>query len=211
MFELIAPESLAAFTAVSLLLCISPGPDNLFVLTQSALYGRSAGLYVTLGLCTGLIVHTAAVALGVAALIKASPVAFNLLKYAGAAYLLFLAWQALRAGSDALSMARATRPQGWRLYRRGIIMNVTNPKVSLFFLALLPQFADPEQGQLWLQIVLLGCVFMICTLLVFGLVAVLAGVIGAWLGRTPGAQRVLHVVAGLVFIGLALRLLLAEL
>ena len=92
MVELIAPGSLAAFTAVSLLLCISPGPDNLFVLTQSALYGRSAGLYVTLGLCTGLIVHTAAVALGVAALIKASPVAFNLLKYAGAAYLLYLAW-----------------------------------------------------------------------------------------------------------------------
>ena len=74
MIGLIAPESLAAFTAVSLLLCISPGPDNLFVLTQSVLYGRSAGLYVTLGLCTGLIVHTAALALGVAALIKASPV-----------------------------------------------------------------------------------------------------------------------------------------
>ena len=88
MVELIAADTLAAFTVVSLLLCISPGPDNLFVLTQSALYGRSAGIYVTLGLSTGLIVHTAAVALGIAALIKASPVAFNLLKYFGAAYLL---------------------------------------------------------------------------------------------------------------------------
>ena len=211
MVELISQESLAAFAAVSLLLCISPGPDNLFVLTQSALYGRSAGVYVTLGLCTGLIVHTVAVALGVAALIKTSPLAFNLLKYAGAAYLLFLAWQALGAGNDAVSMQCTAAPSAGRLYRRGIIMNVTNPKVALFFLALLPQFADPDQGALWLQIVLLGCVFMLCTLLVFSLVAVLAAVIGAWLARTPQAQRILHILAGMVFIGLALRLLWADL
>ena len=149
MVGLIAPESLAAFTAVSLLLCISPGPDNLFVPTQSALYGRSAGVYVTLGLCAGLIVHTAAVAPGIAALIKASPLAFSLLKYAGAAYLLFLAWQTQHAGSDALTMQRADTPTAGRFHRRGIIMNVTNPKVTVFFLALLPQFADPDRRALW--------------------------------------------------------------
>jgi threonine/homoserine/homoserine lactone efflux protein len=207
---IIAPETLAAFTAVSLLLCVAPGPDNLFVLTQSALYGRMAGLTVTLGLCTGLIAHTAAVALGVAALIKASPLAFNLLKYAGAAYLLYLAWLTLRAGPDTLSIKRATQPDGWQLYRRGIIMNVTNPKVTLFFLALLPQFADPARSALWLQIVLLGIVFMLSTLLVFGLVAILAGLIGQWFGRSPRAQHGLHVLAGLVYTGLALRLLMSE-
>jgi threonine/homoserine/homoserine lactone efflux protein len=195
---------------VSLLLCVAPGPDNLFVLTQSALYGRMAGLAVTLGLCTGLIVHTTAVALGVAALIKASPLAFNLLKYAGTAYLLYLAWLALRAGPDTLSIKRAVQPDGWQLYRRGIIMNVTNPKVTLFFLALLPQFADPARGALWLQIVLLGMVFMLSTLLVFGLVAFLAGLIGQWFGRSPRAQHRLHMLAGVIFIGLAVRLLISD-
>ncbi|MGB5260872.1 MAG: LysE family translocator [Gammaproteobacteria bacterium] len=208
---MIAPETLAAFTGVALLLCISPGPDNLFVLTQSALYGRMAGLTVTLGLCTGLIVHTAAVALGVAALIKTSPLAFMLLKYAGATYLLFLAWQALRTRPETLLPERAVQPTGWRLYRRGIIMNVTNPKVTLFFLALLPQFVDPGGGTLWLQILLLGIIFMLSTLLVFGLIAVLAGAIGQWLGRSPRAQHILHMLAGLVFVGLALRLLLSDL
>jgi len=207
---IIAPDVLITFTVVALLLCLSPGPDNLFVLAQSALYGRAAGLRITLGLCTGLVVHTAAVALGVAALIKSFPLAFNALKYAGAAYLLYLAWQAFRAVPMSLSGDRARQPDGWQLYRRGIIMNVSNPKVSLFFLALLPQFVDPGRGTVWLQFVLLGVVFMLSTLLVFGLLALLAGSIGEWLGRAAVAQRVLHVLAGAVFIGLALRLLVAQ-
>lgn len=207
---IIAPDVLITFAAVALLLCLSPGPDNLFVLAQSALYGRAAGLRITLGLCTGLVVHTAAVALGVAALIKSFPLAFNALKYAGAAYLLYLAWQAFRAVPMSLSGDRARQPDGWQLYRRGIIMNVSNPKVSLFFLALLPQFVDPGRGAVWLQFVLLGVVFMLSTLLVFGLLALLAGSIGAWLGRAAFAQRVLHVLAGVVFIGLALRLLVTQ-
>ncbi len=207
---IIAPDVLIAFTAVALLLCLSPGPDNLFVLAQSALYGRRAGLRITLGLCTGLVVHTAAVALGVAALIKSFPLAFTALKYAGAAYLLYLAWQTLRAVPVTLSADQAGRPDGWRLYRRGIIMNVSNPKVSLFFLALLPQFADPARGALWLQFVLLGMVFMLSTLLVFGLLAVLAGSIGEWSGRSAVAQRILHVLAAAVLTGLALRLLVTQ-
>jgi threonine/homoserine/homoserine lactone efflux protein len=207
---IIAPDVLITFTAVALLLCLSPGPDNLFVLAQSALYGRTAGLRITLGLCTGLVVHTAAVALGVAALIKSFPLAFNVLKLAGAAYLLYLAWQVFRAAPMTLSGDRTRRPDGWQLYRRGIIMNVSNPKVSLFFLALLPQFADPGRGALWLQFVLLGVVFMLSTLLVFGLLAVLSGSIGAWSGRSAAAQRILHALAGIVFIGLALRLIVTQ-
>jgi threonine/homoserine/homoserine lactone efflux protein len=167
-----------------------------------------AGMRVTLGLCTGLIVHTAAVALGIAALIKATPLAFNTLKYAGAAYLLFLAWQEFRVTPQTLRVKGERVMDGWRLYRRGIIMNVTNPKVTLFFLALLPQFADPGRGSLFLQIIMLGVIFMLATLLVFGLVAWLAGNIGHWLSGSATAQRNLHRLAGLVFVGLAVRLLM---
>ena len=206
---MIPAETLAAFFAASLLLGLAPGPDNLFVLTQSALYGRSSGLAVTGGLCTGLVVHTLAVALGVAVVFQSSALAFTALKLAGAAYLLWLAWQALRAPAAALG-GNGGGPAGLlRLYRRGIIMNVTNPKVSLFFLAFLPQFAAPERGPLPLQIGLLGIAFIVATILVFGGIALLAGTLGNWLQRSAGVQRLLNRLAGVVFAGLALALLAA--
>jgi threonine/homoserine/homoserine lactone efflux protein len=202
------PEALTAFFAASVLLALAPGPDNLFVLAQSALYGRLAGLSVTAGLCTGLLVHTASVALGVAALVLASPAAFTVLRIIGALYLLYLAWQAVRAepaGGDGRVAARLTAGQ---YYRRGILMNVTNPKVAMFFLAFLPQFARPAQGDLALQIVLLGALFMLATLLVFGAIALLASRLGAWLDRTPVARDVMRYVTGAVLAGLAAKLLL---
>lgn len=204
------PDALLAVFAASLLLALTPGPDNLFVLTQAAVHGRAAGLLVTLGLCTGLFAHTAAVALGVAALLAASPVAFTVLKTVGAAYLLWLAWGAFRAGASTVAGdgSRALRPG--QLYRRGIVMNVTNPKVSLFFLAFLPQFADPEHGPVAPQLVVFGGAFLVATLLVFGGVAVAAGMLGDWLRQRPGAQRALNRLAGLVFVALAARLVLVE-
>lgn len=202
-------EALVTFALASLLLALAPGPDNLFVLTQSALGGRLAGLAVTLGLCTGLLVHTAAVALGVAAIFQVSALAFTLLKLIGAGYLIYLAWQAFRAPAAALQGGGSAVSLG-RLYRRGILMNVTNPKVSVFFLAFLPQFADPARGPLWLQIVLLGAVFILATIVVFGAVACLAGSLGQWLGRSPGAQRIMNRLAGVVFLGLALKLATAR-
>ncbi|MCX7172853.1 MAG: LysE family translocator [Proteobacteria bacterium] len=206
-------ETLAMFFAASLLLGLSPGPDNVFVLTQSALRGAKAGLIVTLGLSTGLVVHTTAVALGVAAIFQASALAFTALKLIGAAYLVYLAWQAFRA--SAMGMAGAGNGDNfgignWQLYRRGIIMNVTNPKVSIFFLAFLPQFADPARGSLSLQMMLLGGLFIIATLLVFGGVALLAGTLGEWLKHSDKAQRLINRVAGTVFILLALKLASAE-
>lgn len=194
------------FFVATVALAISPGPDNLFVLTQSALYGPSAGIFVTLGLCTGLIVHTGAVALGVAAVFATSEVAFTLLKLCGAGYLLYLAWGAFRAGASDLDVgARAVDSRG-KLYRRGVIMNITNPKVAIFFLAFLPQFADPERGSLTGQMILLGGMFMAATMIVFGAVAVFAGFLGDWLRRSAKAQRVLNRLAGVVFVALALRL-----
>lgn len=207
---MISLSTLTTFFAASLLLGMAPGPDNIFVLTQSALRGRTAGILVTLGLCTGLIVHTLAVSLGVAAIFQASALAFNALKFIGAAYLLYLAWQAFRASASGISMGQRSSLSGWQLYRRGIIMNITNPKVSIFFLAFLPQFADPARGSLPLQMMLLGGLFIVATLLVFGGIALLAGVLGQRLSKSEKAERIMNRVAGTVFAALAVKLAMTQ-
>lgn len=199
-------EVLTVFFAASIALGLAPGPDNIFVLTQSALSGRLAGFIVTLGLCTGLLIHTAAVAVGVAAIFQTSALAFILLKMVGAAYLLYLAWQAFRAGASTLPDDSDGHTSMRRLYGRGIIMNVTNPKVAIFFLAFLPQFADPARGSLTAQLLLFGCIFILATLLVFGILACAAGILGGWLRRSKRAQIILNRIAGAVFLGLAIRL-----
>jgi threonine/homoserine/homoserine lactone efflux protein len=203
MFE---PGTLLLFTTASLLLALAPGPDNIFVLTQSAIKGRRVGLVVTLGLCTGLIVHTSAVALGVAAVFHTSSLAFNLLKYIGAVYLLYLAWGAFRSGARSLTVAENREMRLSRYYLRGIIMNITNPKVSIFFLAFLPQFTNPDKGPLALQLIVLGGLFILSTLLIFGMFSLMAGLIGRWFRRSPRAQRLLNRTAGVIFAGLALKL-----
>ena len=203
-------ETIISFLGAAVLLALAPGPDNIFVLAQSALRGKAAGLSVVLGLCTGLIVHSTAVAMGVAVIFTTSTLAFSILKYAGAGYLLYLAWQAWRAPSVTLTAATGNEQQRWKLYRRGIIMNITNPKVSIFFLAFLPQFADPARGPIWLQILLLGALFILATLLVVGTVALLAGGLGQWLNRSPRVQPIMNKIAGTVFLGLALKLATTE-
>ncbi|MGD9947789.1 MAG: LysE family translocator [Desulfobulbus sp.] len=203
-------NALILFTSASLLLALAPGPDNIFVLTQSAVKGRLVGLVVTLGLCTGLIVHTTAVALGVAAIFQASATAFNLLKFAGAAYLLYLAWGAFRAGAESLEGKADRELSLFRYYLRGIIMNVTNPKVSIFFLAFLPQFTHPESGHLPGQMLILGGLFILSTLIVFGGISLLAATLGQWLRQSDRAQKWLNRIAGTIFTGLALKLATAN-
>lgn len=207
---MIPVETALVFFAASALLALAPGPDNLFVLTQSALHGPRAGLLVTLGLCTGLIGHTFAVTIGVAALFQTSALAFTALKIVGACYLLYLAWGAFRAPAGPVQANANVQLDAGRLYRRGIVMNLTNPKVSIFFLAFLPQFADPARGNLGLQLVMLGAIFMVAALLVFGAIALLAGSLGQWLNRSPRAQVIMNRVAGTIFVALALRLALSE-
>ena len=203
-------ETIAIFFAASLALGLAPGPDNIFVLTQSALYGRKAGILVTLGLSTGLLVHTAAVSLGVAAIFQTSILAFNILKIVGALYLLYLAVRAFQASATELD-ENGKQELVWRkLYSRGIIMNITNPKVAIFFLAFLPQFADPSLGSITIQMLLLGALFIAVTLLVFGTVAWFAGFPGEWLKGSAKAQVIMNRVAGTVFAGLALRLAVSE-
>jgi len=205
----IGADVAGVFFLASLLLGLAPGPDNLYVLTQSAINGRSAGMMVTLGLCTGLLFHTAAVALGVAVIFHTSALAFTLFKLIGAGYLLWLAWQAFRAaGSGVDPRVKALRPG--QLYRRGVLMNVTNPKVSLFFLAFLPQFTDPAAGSLVWQTGQLGGLFIVATLIVFGGISFLAGRLARWLASSSGARRLLNRATALVLLLLALRLVVTE-
>ncbi len=200
-------ETSATFFLASLLLALAPGPDNIFVLTQAALQGKTAGFAVMFGLCTGLIVHTSAVALGIAIIFKTSVVAFTVLKSLGACYLLYLAWQALRTSEGSLAIGKRSDLSIARLYRRGIIMNITNPKVSIFFLAFLPQFADPVHGSLTLQIICLGLLFICATILVFGTIALLAGTLGERLSRSTRIRVITNRIAGTIFVCLALKLL----
>ncbi|MCY0966706.1 LysE family translocator [Parathalassolituus penaei] len=205
---MVVPESIGLFALTSLALALAPGPDNLFVVAQSAMAGRRSGWAITLGLCTGLLVHTSLVVVGVAALIQASHIAFTTLKVAGALYLLWLAVNSWRAGHTGAGFTQSER--FGRLYRRGILMNITNPKVTIFFLAFLPQFVDVEAGSVASQTLVLGAVFILVSLLTFGLLAVLAGRLHDRFVHNPDVQKGLNRVAALVFVGLAANLLAGE-
>lgn len=177
-------ETLVAFFGVSVLLALTPGPDNIFVLLQSAQRGWRAGMCVVLGLCLGLVGHTAAVALGLAAVLPPPAMAFTVLKVVGAAYGTAGLGRAAGAGQRARGATGGAAAAGGnggalRMVGRGVVMNLTNPKVLVFFLAFLPQFADPAQGGMARQIMLLGLVFMLATLLVFGAIACFSGAFGA--------------------------------
>ncbi|HWL09616.1 MAG TPA: LysE family translocator [Planctomicrobium sp.] len=207
---MVSTEVLLLFMTASAALAVAPGPDNIFVLTQSAIHGRKSGIFVTLGLCTGLLVHIAAVAFGVAAIFKTSAVAFTVLKVVGAAYLLYLAWQAFCAGDAKINADSNTRSSNQSLYLRGILMNVTNPKVAIFFMAFLPQFVDSSRGGISIQVMTLGAVFMITAFIIFCSIACAAGQIGSWLKRSKRAQVGMNRLAGTIFILLAFRLALSK-
>ncbi|MDG1708266.1 MAG: LysE family translocator [Emcibacteraceae bacterium] len=199
-------DVLGTFFATAIILGLVPGPDNLFVLTQAAAKGRVSGIIVTFGLLTGLLVHTMAVALGISVIFKTSPLAFTILKIFGVGYLLYLAYGSFRAGKENIEKRNKKPVSLMTLYRRGIIMNISNPKISIFFLAFLPQFADPSRGEVSIQIAVLGIVFIIATLIIFALISFLAGSIGDYLKNSDKAQTYLNRIAGVVFIGLAAKL-----
>ncbi len=201
----------ATFFLASVLLALTPGPDNLFVLIHSAQHGARSGLLVVLGLCTGLLFHTAGVALGLAALLAAYSWALLLLKAAGCAYLLRLAWLSWRATAVQSQQEHTPALPARTSYWRGVWMNLSNPKVAVFFLAFLPQFVQAESSlAAWQQILVLGGLFMLATLLVFGGIALLAGKLGQWLQGSEKSQLLINRVAGTVFVALALKLVSAE-
>ena len=201
-------ETLIAFFTTSVLLAIIPGPDNIFVLTQSIFQGKKSGLIIMLGLCTGLIFHTLAVTLGVAVVFQTSIFAFTILKIIGAMYLLYLAWQIFKAGNQKIDTKNNNANIDYKkLYYRGIIMNITNPKVSIFFLAFLPQFTNPNLGSIPLQMLLLGILFLIAALLVFSLIGIFSAKLGKVINKSDKSQKILNKLVSLVFVALAIKLI----
>ncbi|MFT5660695.1 MAG: threonine/homoserine/homoserine lactone efflux protein [Sulfurimonas sp.] len=203
-------ETTILFFTTSIILALMPGPDNLFVLTHSALHGFKSGMIVILGLCTGVFIHTIAVTLGVSVIFQTSQVAFDILKVIGAVYLLYLAWQAFKAASTSLDNKVKTISSAKKLYFRGILMSSTNPKVAIFFLAFLPQFADPLNGSITIQMLILGTMFNVAGFLVFSIVSFFAGHLGEWLKNSQRAQTILNRIAGTIFMGFAIKLAVSE-
>lgn len=198
------------FLAAAVLLTLAPGPDNLMVLGIGMSKGRRQGIAFGLGCAAGCLSHTLLAALGVSALIAASPLAFAVLTWAGGLYLVWLGIQALRS-SGAAVRSQATADQGSAaLFLKGMLANAINPKVVLFFLSFLPQFVVPAQGQAGMQMAALGLVFTLQAAVLFALLGYFAGAIGQAMGRRPRVAGWLDRLAGAVFIALGLRLLVAR-
>jgi threonine/homoserine/homoserine lactone efflux protein len=208
---LLGIHDLLLFIAAGLLLNITPGPDLLLIIGRATAQGVRAGVAAALGIAAGCLVHTAAVALGVAALLATSSVAFEVIKWAGAAYLAYLGLRLLLSRAAADAPMTATPPATARaIFWQGFVTNVLNPKVALFFLALLPQFVAPEATAKPLALAVLGVLFALNSLLVIVPVAWLAGRAGHRLRSAGRAQRWLDRALGALFIGLALRLALTR-
>jgi threonine/homoserine/homoserine lactone efflux protein len=192
------------FLLASLAVTIAPGPDIIQVLVRGISQGRAAGLVAACGFACGLTFHTTIASVGLAAVLRSSIIAFQAIKLAGAGYLIWIGIKAWRGG--ALSMAAdAPHKSLSEVFRQCVIGNMLNPKVTLFFLVFLPQFVRPNGPSPALQMVGMGVVFMLETLVVFGAIGIFAGTVGAWLKRSPKAGVWLDRLAGTTFIGLGLR------
>ncbi len=202
-------STLLYFLGVSMALTIAPGPDNIFVMTQGITRGRKQAMVTALGMCSGVSVHTTAAAFGISALFYSSMLAFTIVKYAGAAYLLYLAYMTMKERSSVRLAAGDDRPLS-ALFKRGFIMNVLNPKVALFFLAFLPQFVSPAAGSVPLQMLLLGLIFMLQAVVIFCVIAYFSGGIGGYLLARPRIARSFDWLTAGVFASLGIRLALAE-
>jgi threonine/homoserine/homoserine lactone efflux protein len=205
---LLAPEQFAAFLAAAVLVSLSPGPDNLMVLSLGAARGRLQGMAFGLGCAMGCLNHTLLAAVGVGALIAASPLAFTALRVAGGLYLMRLGWLALKSrGGAKVDTAAVASETPAQLFWRGVVANAINPKVVMLFLAFLPQFVDSTRGDAPWQIVQLGLTFTLQAALIFGALGWFAGQVGAWLNRHGNAGLWLDRTAGVIFVGLGLRLI----
>jgi threonine/homoserine/homoserine lactone efflux protein len=196
------PSRLSLFVGAALLLLVVPGPSVLYIVTQSVSHGRRAGIASVAGITTGTLVHILAATVGLSAVLASSALAFDVLKYLGAAYLIAVGIRRL-AGleQEQRPQLRRARDLG-RLYRQGIVVNVLNPKTALFFLAFLPQFVEPTRGAAWLQILALGLLFAALGFLSDGTWALVAGTLGERLRRSRRFPKTQRYVSGSVFVGL---------
>lgn len=202
------PEQLFGFLMAALLITASPGPDNLMVLSVGISRGRRHGIMFGLGCALGCLSHTLLAVIGVSALIAASPLAFTGLRIAGGLYLVWLGVNALRSqGAARVESVQLATQGAVGLFFKGVLANAINPKVVLFFLSFLPQFVVPSNGNVSMQIALLGCIFTLQAVVLFGLLGYFAGTLGSWLNSTPKAGVILDRIAGAVFVALGMRLI----
>jgi threonine/homoserine/homoserine lactone efflux protein len=199
-----------SFLLAAMVITISPGPDNLMVLGMGISQGRKQGMAFGLGCALGCLNHTILAVIGVSALIAASPVAFTALKVCGGLYLIWMGIGALRSRGGARVAAVAQAQPLRQLFFKGLLANAINPKVVLFFLSFLPQFVAPANGHVPAQMALLGLTFTLQGAVLFGLLGYFSGAIGQWLNRRPAAGLWLDRLAGAVFVGLGVRLIVAR-
>ena len=195
------PATLLLFAGASAVLVAVPGPAVFYIVTRGVAQGRAAGIVSALGIEAGALIHVAAAVVGLSALVASSATAFAVVKYAGAAYLVFLGIQKLRARAD--SAPADVRPESnARLFRQGVLVNALNPKVAVFFLAFLPQFVDPHRGAVALQIALLGALFVAIATALDCAWALAAGAVGERFRRSAGVRRWLDRLSGISYVGL---------
>ena len=187
--------TLLLFLSAAFMLTIAPGPDIIYVAMRGLAQGWRAGLVAALGLVTGIFVHILLAAIGLSAILASSPILFAIVKYAGAAYLIYIGWQIFKA--PAISVEEDHQhPKLGQIYRQTILMNILNPKVALFFLAFLPQFVDANSDHVTAQFILFGFLFQLTALLIMGSVGLFAGAITAKLGEKSGNSTWLTKLAG---------------
>ena len=201
-------QTILLFSAASLALAVTPGPDMILVAARSAAQGRLAGLVTQFGVSAGSAFHAIILALGLSQLFLAVPYAYDLIRYLGAAYLLYLAWQAFTARDSFSSTSPSTKRHSlFVIFRQGFFSNVLNPKVALFYLALFPQFLNPESGSVAVQIMVLASLFLVIDFAVHGVVIWLAGSVRIASARRQSVAIWSRYFLGLVFSGLAARLI----
>lgn len=201
-------ESLVSFSLATIALAISPGPDNIYVLSQSLIHGWKSGVATTAGLISGCIVHTALLAFGVSAVITASDSIFLGIKLFGAAYLLYLAFKVYRSDSSIQLSENTSKNKYVKLFRIGVVMNLLNPKVMIFFLAFFPAFLWQPNEDTTMQFLILGLCFMVVSFLVFSMIALLAGRISSVLMNNRNTNLFLNWLQILVFVGIAIYILI---
>ncbi|MBT5289745.1 MAG: LysE family translocator [Flavobacterium sp.] len=202
-------EILISFILAVSILAISPGPDNIFVLMQSVVHGKKYGLATIIGLMTGCIVHTTFVAVGISTIIKENNTIFLGIKILGAVYLLYLAYKVITGGSEiSMSTEKIDKKTPFQLFKIGFIMNVLNPKVTLFFLALFPGFLFSEILPISLQFYILGSLFILVSFVVFSLIAILGGTISEKIKTSKNIGVWLQWMQVFVFIGIAVFILI---
>lgn len=197
--------NLGLFISAALVLLVVPGPAVLYIFARSVEQGRLAGFVSILGIHTATLVHVLAAALGLSAILASSALAFSVVKYAGAAYLIWLGLKKIFGPAEVPDVNVTPRGHGHtRLFRDGFIVNLLNPKTALFFLAFLPQFVEVDRGHVAMQVAFLGLLFTVLGFMTDGCYALAAGTAGHWLKRNRGYLKFERYVSGVVFIGLGL-------